>query len=333
MAEAHRRTFIKRLAGGAAWAAGAHALIGHRIPSTVAKWTNVLELNEQRHVVGGSGQQLLAAIRNGADLRIYTEFRHNEHIDLNSYNDELVQEVADFRVTYAIDERWVAGIINLRQPIELPLGFGERPSMSFFMYNQNGDQAIARPYLDGRPTTGFKGEGPLQDHAEMSKYHQHDAWDNGTNAPSSNFVYDFDTYKFLVCDDWTEVYANDVLGNRVSGSVQELADAFSNGKEVKVGIRGLCADVQQTELAPVQHEVFIHCGSCYYYTQSKWFCAASHPVVRVQPAIPLKYKSENWDFGWLMVRSDGHVARWLLNPHTLQFTRSHAQHAIRWFVR
>lgn len=333
MAGAHRRTFIKRLASGAAWAAGGGALMGHRPPSSTAAWTKVLELDEQRQVVGGSEQQLLTAIRNGADLRVYTEFRHNEHIDLASDNDEVIREVADFRITYVMEDRWVAGIINLRQPIELPWGFGERPSMSFFLYNQNGDQAIARPYLDGGRTTGIKGERPLEDHAEMSKYHQYDAWDNGTNAPSSNFVYDFDTYKFWVSDDWTAVYANDEAGNTVAGSIAELADAFSGGKEVKVGIRGLCADVQHPQVGSMQHEVFVHCGSCYYYTKSNWFCAASQPVVRVQPAIPLKYKSENWDFGWLMVRSDGHVARWLLDPHTLQFTRSRAQYAIRWFVR
>lgn len=297
------------------------------------KWEKVLELDRNRSIVGGSDERLLKAIKNGADLRIYTEFRNNEHLDLSSDNDELIQEVADFRVTYVLDDRWVAGIINLRQPIELPYGFGPRPSMSFFMYNQNGDQAIARPYLDGRPATGVKGESPLEDYTEMEKYHQKDAWDAGTNAPSSNFVYDFETYKFWVCDDWKEVYANDADGNVLSGSVAALSEAFARGCEVKVGVRGLCFDVVPGDENLLSHEVFVHCGSCYYYTESKQFCAASHPGVRVQPAIPLKYGSENWDFGWFMFRSDGHVARWLTDPYTLEFSRDYTRHEMRWFVR
>ena len=95
-------------------------------------WKCALELDSKRQLVTGSTEALCLAIRNGADMRIYTEFYHNEHIDTNSVNTELIKEVADFRITYLLDDRWVAGIINLRQPIETPIGFGPRPSMSFF---------------------------------------------------------------------------------------------------------------------------------------------------------------------------------------------------------
>jgi len=108
-------------------------------------WKCVYGLNPARQRVAGSAGELAAAIRRGADLRINTAFRHNEHIDTTSKNPELIEEVADFRVTYLLDDRWAAGIINLRQPISLPDGFGPRPSMSFFLYNQNGQQAVARP--------------------------------------------------------------------------------------------------------------------------------------------------------------------------------------------
>jgi hypothetical protein len=282
-------------------------------------------------VTEGSPAALADAIRRGADLRIYTRFRFNEHIDTRSTNAEWIQEVADFRVTYLLDDYWVAGIINLRQPIELPHGFGPRPSMSFFLYNQNGDQAIARPYLDGGPVTGDLGPAELDDHTDMPKYHQLDAWDTGTNAPSSNFVYEFEIYKFLVCDNWTEVYANDEHGRTVSGSVDTLAEEFARGREIKVAIRGLCSDLMAS--SGPSDEVFVQCGSCYHFTQSQQFMSASQPVVRVKPAIPLQYKSKEWDFGWLMPRSDGHVARWLLNPYTLKFERSASRHAIRWLVR
>ncbi len=297
-------------------------------------WDCKLILDQNRKVTGGSEADLLTAISNGADMRIYTEFHHNEHIDTNSPSNELIKEVADFRVTYVIDGRWVAGIINLRQPIELPVGFGPRPSMSFFLYNQNGLQAIARPYLDGRkPTSRRKGPSPLDDHSKMPKYHQFDAWDSGTNAPSHNFVYDFNVFKFWVCNDWEEVYAHDEEGRPVRGSVEALEAAFQDGREVKVAIRDLCSDLAGSEDEKLPHEVFVHCGSAYYYTGQKLFMCASHPVVRVAPRIPVKYKSDEWDFGWLMPRSDGHVARWLVNQYTLEFSKSSRKHAMRWFVR
>src|SRR5204863_5453213 len=135
------------------------------------------------------------AVRQGADLRVYTEFLHNEHIDPKSDNSERIREVIDFRVTYLIEDRWVAGINNLRQPVSLPDGFGPRPSMSFFMYNEDGQQAIARPYLDGDPSpsaaTGKIGPAPPNDHSDMPRYHELDNFDAGTNAPGSNFIYDF----------------------------------------------------------------------------------------------------------------------------------------------
>ncbi len=297
-------------------------------------WQCKLVLDPDRKIIEGSEASLLAAISNGADLRIYTEFHHNEHIDTDSSSNELIKEVADFRVTYVVDKRWVAGIINLRQPIDLPVGFGPRPSMSFFLYNQNGLQAIARPYLDGqKPSTLKKGPSPLDDHSKMPKYHQLDAWDSGTNAPSSNFVYDFNVFKYWVCDDWQQVYAHDEKGKSVQGSVDALEEAFQKGREIKVAIKDLCLDVAEGSSDNLPHEVFVHCGSAYYYTKQKLFMCASHPVVRVKATIPVRYKSEEWDFGWLMPRSDGHLARWLVDQYTLEFTKSNSRHAMRWFVR
>jgi len=115
---------------------------------------NVLTLNADRSVRDGSTTDLVDAIRRGADLRIGTAFRHNEHIDTASPSNELIEEVAEFRQTLLLDDRWAAGIMTLRMPVELPEGFGPRPSMSFFLYNQDGTQAIARPYLDGEAPTG-----------------------------------------------------------------------------------------------------------------------------------------------------------------------------------
>ena len=61
----------------------------------------MLELDHNRTITGGSEAALCDAVRNGADLRVYTEFRHNEHIDVTSDCPEIVQEAAEFRVTSA----------------------------------------------------------------------------------------------------------------------------------------------------------------------------------------------------------------------------------------
>lgn len=291
-----------------------------------------LTLNSDRSIRDGSYTALADAIRRGADLRIATAFRHNEHIDPASTSTETVEEVAEFRETCLLDDRWTAAFMTLRVPVDIPVGFGPRPSISLFLYNQNGEQAIARPYLDGAPVSGDFGAGPLDDHSAMPRYHQHDSWDAATNAPSSNFIYDFDSYRFLVNDRWRELLSHAADGSVVAGSVTELADAFGRGLPVKLGIRGLWADLTPPGESVLEHEVFIHAGSCYYYTEQKLFMTGTHPLVRVRSAIPLRYASRNWDFGWLMARSDGQVARWLCDPYTLTFQRSQARCAMRWFV-
>ncbi len=299
----------------------------------MTKWHPVLELNSRREVTDGSSEALCDTIRRGADLRIYTEFIHNEHIDPNSPNDELIREVSEFRATYLLEDRWSAGIMTLRQPISLPDGFGPRASMSFFLYNQDGQQAIARPYLDGGPRGGAIGPAALDDWSAYPKYHQQDGWDAGTNAPSSNFVYDFEAFRYYVCDDWQEVLAHDEAGKVQAGSIDDLAAAFEAGAEVKVGVRNPCADLDPAGDRPVDHEVFIQVGPGYYYSKQKLFIAGAHPLVRVRPGIPLCYKSRGWDFGWLMPRTDGRVAMLLYDPYSLNVRRQEGQFAIRWFVR
>ena len=293
-------------------------------------WKSVLTLDSARHRTTGSEADLADAIRRGADLRVYTEFKHNEHLDTSSDNAERVLEVSEFRVTYLLDDRWVAGIMSLRQPIVPPIGFGPRPSMSFFLYNQDGQQAIARPYLDGAAT----GHDDASEAAAvgMPKYHQFDDWDVGTNAPSHNFVYDFDTYRFCVRDDWREVLAHTAEGTVVAGSLDELQDHFAAGGEIKLAISGLCGELSD-DRENLEHEVFIQTGPSYFHTEQGLFVSGTHPLVRVAPAIPLRYASGNWDFGWLMARSDGLVARSLVDPQSLQFHNSESRHAMRWLVR
>jgi hypothetical protein len=296
-------------------------------------WRALLTLDAQRNIVSGSPLELRAALARGADLRIYSEFRHNEHIDTTSSNDELVRETMDMRATYLIDDRWAAGICTLRQPVELPLDFGPRPSLSLFLYNEDGKQAIARPYLDGPPLSGERGPSAVVDHHEMPKYHELDRSDSATNAPSSNFVYDFDTIRYFVRDDWQLVLHHTSNGEVVSGSRADVVDLFASGVEWKLGIVNLCADLVPHGKTVIPHQAFIQAGACYLYSRECLLIAASHPLARVRPAIPLRYETNAWDYTWLITRTDGHVARLVYDPYTLQTSRGKGHYEIRWFCR
>jgi hypothetical protein len=296
-------------------------------------WRCALELNRRREVAAGDPADLRTALARAADLRIQTEFLHNEHIDVASPSAERIRETAEFGVTYHIKGQWSAGIMSLRQPIELPVGFGPRPSMSFFLYNQDGTQAIARPYLDGRTATGTPGPSPPDPPPNMPKYRVINSWDADTNAPSQNFVYEFDVYRFCVDDSWREVLRHSAAGKVETGSLAALVEAFSAGCAIKMGIGNLCADLVSPNEHVLDHEVFVQGGSAYYYTEQKLFMIGSHPVIRVKPAIPLRYTSQNWDFGWLFIRTDGHVVYRRCDPFTLRFSDRVSQHPVRWFVR
>ena len=310
---------------------------------TTSAWRLVQTLDRDRSLTHGSPEELRTAIRSGADLRIYSEFYHDEHIDLDSDNHELVQESMDMRATYLVDDRWAAGILTLRQPVELPDRFGPRPSLSLFLYNEDGEQAIARLFLDGVPPTGLLGPSPPADHAQMPKYHERDRWDDGTNAPSSNFIYDFETLRYFVREDWREVLRHTSDGTVVSGSIDELADKFRRGAEFKVGIHNLCADLSADDNASsaessvvggvLPHEVFIQLGSCYYYTRQKLFIAGTHPVPRVRPGVPMRYTTRGWDYTWLLPRTDGRMALLVFDPYTLTSRREFGRFEMRWFCR
>lgn len=296
-------------------------------------WNCKLKLDSNRKIIGGSEAALVEGIRRGGDLKVMTEFRHNEHIDVASDRTEMIREVSSFPISVLLEDRWVAAFMSLRQPVGLPMSFGPRPSMSFFMYNQDGHQAIARPHLDGVPVDGVCGQATPVGGEDMPKFHMLDSWDVETNAPSNNFIYDFETFEYLVCDSWEEVLSHDADGNVVFGSIDALDDAFSRGCTVKAGIRGLNADLAEDGTG-LDHEVFVEMGWCYYYKEEKLMVGASHPLPRAAPTIPMVYKSRNWDFGWLVIRSDGGVVYRRCDPYTLKFSDEEPRrHAIRWFVQ
>jgi hypothetical protein len=167
----------------------------------------------------------------------------------------------------------------------------------------------------------------------MPKYHAHDAWDGATRAPSSNFIYDFDAYRFHIGGGWRPVLAHDAAGVVTEGSVQALVEAFGRGAEVKVGVTGLCDALAGPAGPAMPHVVFVQTGSGYYFSDRRFFVAGSHPVVRVKPAIPMRYESRGWDFGWLVARTDGRVVYRRCDPYTLSFDDIVMRRAVRWFVR
>ena len=292
-------------------------------------WNCMLRLNHERSVVAGSPEALADAVRCGSELRVATDFRHNEHLYPGGDDPQIVREVSDFRTTYLLDDRWVAGIMTLRMPVASLDGFGPRASMSFFLYNQNAQQAVAKLYLDGQApaeSSAWPGED-----IEIPKFSVQDECDVGTNAPSRNFIYEFEEYRYLVWDSWRQVLAHDDEGRIQSGSFEDLERQFASGCEIKVAIQGLCDDLADGPNVP--HELIVHCGSGYLETESRRFAANTQPTVRVKPAVPLWYQSGGWDFGWLLPRTDGVVFRWLCDPYTLKFQKSETRHAIRWFVR
>ena len=298
----------------------------------MSEWKTVLELDHERAIATGSEGALADAIRRGADLRIGTQFLHGEHIDPASDSHELVEEVADFGITYLIDDRWSAGVINLRQPVSLKPGFGPESSMSFFMYNQNGEQAIARPIFEDSPAGRQREDELAKPSPAMPKHHVIDTVDQDTNAPSQNFIYDFEAYRYWVRDSWEELYSHSADGHS-EGSIDALEAAVIAGRDVKVGITGLCADLAAEGESSLLHEVFVKVGACYYYTGKRLLNAGTHPLVRVRPAVPMRYVSKAWDFGWLMCRTDGFVERRIHDPYTLATTDTQMQCAMRWFVR
>jgi len=300
-----------------------------------ATWVCALELAPDRSTTSGSAAALAAAIDRAADLRVYTEFRYEEHIapggDGDPEHDGLYREVIDFRETILVDGRHTAGITTLRQPLQPPFGFnGTSARMSYFLYQGDGRQACANLLFGDVPSDVRPGvRGDLPTPADMPKMSPEVVYDIGTTGPSRNFVYDMEVYRYFVRDDWQELLAHDADGSVESGSIDAIEEAQIAGREIKVAIRGLAADLG----AGPDHEVFTLVGSGFFHTRMRLYDTLTHPLVRVAPAIPLEYRSNGWDVAWVYLRTDGAATLRLLNPYTRQFTDRPARFACRWFAR
>lgn len=314
---------------------------------TTHGWTTALELRPDRSVAAGSTQALVAALARGADLRMYTEFVFDEHIEPGWTGDPalhgLIREVIDFRQTIVVDGRHAAGMTTLRQPLHPPFGFnGTDPRMAYFFYTSDADQAranilIAGPEADAvRAAGGGTPGGPTLNPPPpgMTKMSPEEAYDLGTLGPSRNFVYDMEVYRFIVRDDWQEILAHDADGTVTGGSMDALEAAQIAGRELKVAIRGLAADVAASVgLPPIDHEIVANVGSGFFHVGPRLYNALTHPIVRVAPAIPLRYRSRGWDLVWVHLRTDGQATVRRLDPFTQAWSDTPARFAARWFAR
>ena len=291
------------------------------------RWVCAYELDRRRERVTGETTDLAAAVRRGADVRIYTSFDWLDHMGPEHPDQGEVEETIDLRVVYLLQDGWVAALTPLRYPADAGLGFGREPSLSFFMYNQSGQFGIARPYFD---RSLARSELPL----EFGRcYHLIDWHDRGTCSPSHNAVYEFNCYRWLVRDDWREVLSHDASGEVVSGSLQALVEAFRMGSSVKVAVRDLCKHLIEPGGQAVEHEVFVELGSMYLHRERGFHAGESLPLVRIAPSVPLRYSSSNWNFGWILPRTDGQVFHLNVDPCSRAITRSSDRYALRWFVR
>jgi hypothetical protein len=305
-----------------------------------SNWRCALELNSARSVVSGSTADLAHAIRNGGDLRVYTEWFFEEHIAPDLKNPDpahngLMREIIDMRETMLIADSYAAGITTLRQPIVPVIGFNPNAPnrMSYFMYGMDGQQACANLGLDDALLQAESGPDRIvQTPANMPKMSETEENARGTTGPSRNFVYEMERYRYFVRDDWTPILEHDENGNVMSGSWEALHQAHLAGREFKVGIRNLCSDlVVSGDVMP--HEVFTFLGSGWLHTALKRYEVLSHPLVRVAPEIPVKYRSGRWDVSWVYLRTDGSISIRSLNPSTRKFHDWETRLACRWFAR
>jgi hypothetical protein len=163
----------------------------------------------------------------------------------------------------------------------------------------------------------------------MPKLRDTTAFDLGSHAPSRNFIYDMEVYRYFVRDEWEELYSVAADGRVERGSVDAIEEAHIAGRELKVGIRELCTDLGRGP----GHEVFSLLGSGFFHTRMRVYDSLTHPLVRVAPAVPVEYHSHGWDVAWVHVRTDGECIVRRLDPYTRRFEDRPGRYGLRFFAR
>lgn len=286
-----------------------------------------MTLNPKREIVQGSVEKLNGLIAAGADLKVSTGFTFNEHIDINAKDDQTVIETSTFAQTVIIDNHWSAAFMTLRQPVELPHGFGHANSLSLFLYNQNGLQAMAKLILDGQVEKALNHD---TDDFGYVKNHLISMSDQGTLGVSRNFIYDFDFMAFSLDDTYKELYANSKEGLCVGGSIDVMAEAYAKGRGIKLAV----SDLSEALWGKSSHsdEHFLPCASSYYLTREKVMITNSLPFISVPADIPLTYKTRSYKYCWLVARSDGRVEIRSYSPFENKWLTQAMRTKLRWFA-
>ncbi len=292
-----------------------------------SSWQCLLELDAQRNVTSGDARTLCDAIARGADLRVYTEWLFEEHVapDLGrpARDDEagLLQEVIDFRETILVGNDYASGITTQRQAILPTVAFNRNgpPRMSFFMYDTQGCQACANVLFDEPFQVAH------QTTMDAPKMHDVDPHDAGSFAPSTNFIYDMERYRYFVRDDWRQVLHHDAHSRVIEGSFKDLHAAHHSGCDLKVAISDLAAGDA--------HEIITPVGTSWVHTARKQLEALTHPLVRVAASRPLRYASGNWDVAWVFLSTAGTSTVRRFDPRQRRFVDEPGRFACRWFVR
>ena len=296
-------------------------------------WRCLLELNPRRQVVSGDRAALCAAIARGADLRVFTEWLFEEHVAPGlgrpARDDEagLLQEVIDFRQTIVVADAYAAGITTQRQAILPLVGFNpDGPArLSFFLYDLEGRQACATILLDPEPRSEPGSMRLVPPRADMPKMSQAEQYDQATTAPSINFIYDFERYRYFVRDDWRQVLSHDGNGEVIDGSFDDLHEAHHSGCELKVAVRDLAAGESNEILSLV--------GTSWVHTARRELEGLTHPLVRLDASRPLKYASGTWTVAWVFLSTNGSAKLRVLDPYRRRFHEEAGNFACRWFVR
>jgi len=302
-----------------------------------SSWTSLLELDSSRTVTAGSATDLCAALGRGADLRVYTEWIYEEHVapdpdDGDHRCDGTFQEVIDFRETYLVEGDYAAGITTLRQSMLPVVGFNPDagPRMFFFLYDMDGRQGCSHVMLDEQPYGPPDAHREVEAPAKFPKLSPTQLNDEGSSGPSMQFVYEFERYRYWIRDDWELMFAHEADGTVTDGSWRELHDAHQAGKDIKVGLVNLCADLAGESR---EHVVFSPAGSSWTHTPTELIETQSHPLVRVAPGKPLGYAGGNWDVAWVFIRSTGEATIRRLDPYTRRFEDRKTRLGCRWYVR
>ena len=275
------------------------------------KWVEVCRVGRDFRPTHGTVAAVAEAVRRGADLRRFSTY--------SPQTTGLVEETMTLQTTWVFDDEHVGGLATLRQPVHCALDFNFGSCMAYWIFNVAAPSAVTFIPLDGKAVDQATGN-----------------WIRVENHPftkGSDVEWFSPEYRWWANNDWEEIYAHDEQGHAVHGSWQDIQHAANNGCVLKVGIRNLWEYLTPSGQVSPEHEVFIECGVQFVHIDSQFSGVLTIPTLMLGPCKPLKFVGETFAPGWLLVRTDGRLCRQTLEPSTMQWQRTWARHAIRWFAR